>query len=98
MPILKPAYKETNIKDLSNKTIKIAISGLIVNKDIERITIDDGTGAVNAVIQTELPVNTFVRVYGILLPYEKGFEIQGHVIQDLSNINQNLLKKVKSLL
>jgi Tat protein secretion system quality control protein TatD with DNase activity len=98
MPQLNPSYKSTSIKDLSKETLKIAVTGLIVNKNENTITIDDGTGSIPVLIETDLPMNTFVKIYGILIPAEEGFEMQGHVIQDLSKINQELYKKVKSFL
>ena len=98
MPQLNPPYKEQNIKDLNSNTLKIAITGLIVSKSENMITIDDRTGSLPVLIDTDLPVNTFVKVYGILIPSDQGFELQGNLIQDLSKINQELYKKVKSSL
>lgn len=98
MPQLNPAYKEANINKLSKSTLKIAVSGIIVNKEESSITIDDGTGSLPILITTELPLNSFVKVYGMLIPLESNYEMQGHVIQDLSNINQKLHKKIKSSL
>lgn len=100
MPQLKQSYKETNIKDIiSSKQKKIAIAGYIVSKNLDKISIDDSTGVINAIIETDLPINTFVKLYGFLLDYgNNSYEIQGHLIQELSNVNQSLYKKVKSML
>ena len=98
MPQLKQAYKEITIKDIDSTQKKIAVSGYIVSKNLDRISIDDGSGVINAIITTELPINSYVRVSGFMLNYGNGYEIQAHLIQDLSSINQKLHKKVKSLL
>ena len=98
MPQLNQPYKEVNIKEVDSTQKKIAVSGFIVSKNLDRISIDDGSGIINAIIETELPINTYVRVSGFLLNYGDGYEIQAHLIQDLSNINQKLHKKVRALL
>ena len=98
MPQLNQPYKETSINNLNKSTIKVAISGLIVNKEESSIAIDDGTGSIPVLITTELPLNAFVKVYGMLIPLDQGYELQGHLIQDLTNTNQKLHKKIKALL
>ncbi|HLC57408.1 MAG TPA: hypothetical protein VJH95_02455 [Candidatus Nanoarchaeia archaeon] len=98
MPSLKPPYKEVSVKAITSEHKKLAVSGVIVSKNLDSISIDDGTGVITALIATELPINTFVRVAGFLLDYGNGYEIQAHFIQDLSTVNQKLYKKVKASL
>jgi len=43
-------------------------------------------------------MNKFVRVFGVLIPYDDGFEVQGHIIQDLSELDIEKYMKVKALL
>ncbi|MBS3153351.1 hypothetical protein J4426_02195 [Candidatus Woesearchaeota archaeon] len=95
---LIPAYKEKFVKDIKKEDIKIAVSGIIVSKDDGKIVIDDTTGNVPVEIKTELEMNKFVRIFGVLIPYDDGFEIQGHIIQDLSEVDPEKYMKVKSLL
>ncbi len=95
---LIPAYKERFIRDIGREDIKIMVSGIIVSKDNGKIVIDDTTGTIPVEIETELDVNKFVRVFGVLIPYEEGFEIQGHVIQDMSEADVDRYIKVKALL
>jgi len=90
-----PAYIEKFISELNSKDSKVAISGLIINKDENLIFIDDKTGAIAVSIQTDLPINTFVRVFGYLMTQDKEFQIQGHVIQNLNDVNKRLYNKVK---
>ena len=95
---LIPAYKEKFIKDIKKEDIKIAVSGIIVSKDNGKIVIDDTTGNIPVEIETELEMNKFVRVFGVLIPYDDGFEVQGHIIQDLSELDIEKYMKVKALL
>lgn len=95
---LIPSYKEKFIKNLSKDDIKVALSGVIVSKSDGRIIIDDTTGTIATEVETILEVNNFVRVFGVLIPYDEGFEVQGHFIQDLSDIDADRYLKVKSLL
>ena len=92
-----PAYKELFIKDLSKDQPKIVITGIIINRSPDTIILDDGTGTILVGINTELPLNSFVRVFGNLLD-DQNKEMQGQVIQDLSKVDKNLFNKVKSLL
>lgn len=93
-----PAYKEKFINELDLKDNKISVSGLIINKEENLIVIDDGTGAITADIETNLPVNTFARVYGYLVNNGEELRIQGQAIQDLSNADKKLYAKVKILM
>ena len=91
-------YKEMFIKDLNKEEIKIAISGIIINKDNNHLIIDDTTGTIKVNIETDLSINNFVRVFGNLIFYNEDKEIQGHLIQDLNQVNKKLYQKVKALL
>lgn len=95
---LIPGYREKFIKDLSKNDVKIAVSGFIVSKNEGKLVIDDNTGSIAAEVETNLGVNDFVKIFGVLLPYEEGFEIQGHFAQDLSGTDVDRYIKVKSLL
>ena len=95
---LIPSYKEKFIKNLCKEDVKVALSGFIVSKSDGKIIIDDTTSTISAEVETTLNVNDFVKVFGVLLPYEDGFEVQGHFIQDLSNLDADKYFKVKSLL
>jgi len=97
-PIRAYPFIEKNINNLDIKDIKVAISGLIIDKANDSIILDDGTGQVKVNIDTNLEINSYARVFGRVLPYEDGLEIYGEIIQDFSKIDKLLYKKVKSLL
>jgi len=90
---MQQAYKETFINKLENNS-KVSISGFIIEKNENSIIVDDNTGTLPIVIQTTLSLNTFVRVFG----YYNNGQLQGNLIQDLTQINKQLYNKVKLIL
>lgn len=95
---IRAPYKEKYVKDLKAEDIKIAISGTIISKGNGRIAIDDGSGSIIVNIDTELDVNSFIKIYGNLLPYDEGFEIQGHFIKNLSDVDKGLYRKAMEII
>ena|SRR3989344_3547226 len=92
-----PSYKEKFINELGKEDKKIAVSGLIIDKEDNLIFIDDGTGVLAVDIETNLLINTFVRVFGYLIN-NGDMKLKGEVIQDLSPANKQIYNKVKILL
>lgn len=90
---MQPPFKETFINELQNNS-KVSVSGFIVDKKENSIVVNDTTGSLPVVIETDLELNTFVRVFG---QYMNG-QLQGYVIQDLSNVNKQLYNKAKLIL
>ena len=90
---MQQAYKETSINKLEDNS-KVSISGFIIEKNENSIIVDDNTGTLPIVIQTTLSLNTFVRVFG----YYNNGQLQGNLIQDLTQINKQLYNKVKLIL
>ncbi|AJF62612.1 MAG: hypothetical protein QT11_C0001G0469 [archaeon GW2011_AR20] len=90
---MQQAYKETFINKLENNS-KVSISGFIIEKNENSIIVDDNTGTLPIIIQTTLSLNTFVRVFG----YYNNGQLQGNLIQDLTQINKQLYNKVKLIL
>ena len=90
-----PAYKEKFINEITSQDVKLAISGLIINKEDNLVFIDDNTGVIPVEIETNLPINTYVRVYGYLINNE---QIKAELIQDLTQANKQLYNKIKKLL
>ncbi len=97
MDIRKQPYQEKFIHDLAKEDFKVAVSGFIVSKSTMSFVLDDGTGELFITCQ-EVPKEDFVKVFGIVVPAEKGFELQADIIQDYGKADKNLLKKVKELL
>jgi hypothetical protein len=90
-------YAEKFVKDIDKNDFKIAISGTVVSKSEKSFLLDDGTGQVNIASENILEVD-YVRVFGRIIPYEEGMEIQADVIQDLSKIDKQMHKKLKEVM
>ena len=92
-----PSYKEKFINELTKEDKKIAVSGLIIDKEDNLIFIDDGTGVIAVDIETNYIINTFARVFGYLIN-NGDMKLKGELIQDLSQANRQIYNKVKILL
>jgi len=90
---MQNAYKETFINELKENS-KVSISGFIIAKNENSIILDDNTGKIPVIIETNLELNTFVRIFG---QHVNG-SLQGHLIQNLNNINKQIYNKVRKLL
>lgn len=90
---MQQPYKETFINELHENS-KVSISGFIVDKKENSIVVNDNTGNLAVIIQTNINLNSFVRIFG----YYINNELQAHLIQDLSDTNKQLYNKVKQIL
>ena len=90
-------FKERFIKDLNVEDFKVALNGTIINKTDKSFFLDDGSGEI-LVTSDNIPDYDYVRVFGRLVPYEEGFELQAEIIQDLSKVDKELFRKVKELM
>ena len=82
--------------------LKVKILGFVVDKKENTLMVDDGSGKVSVFVDEaslldNVNINQLIRVFGSTLPTEDGFEIKVDAIQDLSNLNINLYKKVEDL-
>ncbi len=93
-------YKEKNIKNLDINDINVAISGIIVSKIGNTILLDDGDAQITIISNNdqEFKENAYIRAFGTLIYIDNTLHLQTHFIQDLSNINKNLHKKIKGIL
>lgn len=100
-----PVAKRKKIGEVNKGDARVRITGTIIGKDkgSSSITLDDGSGEVVVLIQSdrlfkEVKTGDFVRVIGSVLAFDEGFEIKGDVIQDFSEIDKELYKKVEKIL
>lgn len=92
-------------KDITNiepqKDIRVRILGTVLSKDEDSVTIDDGTGSVEVFLEEEdledIEDGNRIRVLGRVLPTPESFEIQGEIVQDFSNVDSELLDRVKKV-
>ncbi len=99
----KSHYFKKSINEINPETdLKIKIIGFVVDKKENTFVIDDGSGKVEVFVDESsrldnININQLIRVFGSTLPMEEGFEVKADAIQDLSNLNINLYKKIGEL-
>lgn len=96
METRREPYSERCVKSLSTKDYKVALSGYVLERKENAFFLDDGTGQI-MVHSVKMPEVDFVRVFGKLLIYENGYELEADIVQDYSKVDKELLKKVKDL-
>jgi RNase P/RNase MRP subunit p29 len=96
-------YSKKKITEINPEVdLKIKILGFVVDKKENTFVIDDGSGKVKVFVDEaslleNININQLIRVFGSTLPTEDGYEIKADAMQDLSNLNINLYKKVEEL-
>ena len=90
---------DRNVSDIVKDDVRVRIVGMVIDKKDNVVVLDDGTGKINVVFDEPVnaEVNKNVRIMGRVMPTEKGFEIQGEILQDMSGLDLGLYKKVRSL-
>ena len=90
---------EKQVSAITNDDIRVGIIGTVLDKQGERIVVDDGPGKAEISLKGEpnISAGQFVRVLGRVMPVEGGFELQGEVVQDMAKLDMGLLKKVRAL-
>ncbi len=101
--IRRTPYKEKHVKDLSVADFKVSISGAVAGLRDDGFLLGDGSGEVfiNTSRMENVGVykdNEIVKVFGRLMPYESGFEIQAEIIQALAGVDMAAMKKIKDAL
>ena len=92
-------YIEKKIHKLSENDNYVAVSGMIISKADSGFTIDDGRETLLVSYPNlEYSKDTYVRVFGRVIPRDHGFIIQADFIQDISKMDRFLYDKVKDLL
>jgi len=91
-------YKEEFIKNLSNEDVKVAVSGIVIEKKENGILLDDGSGCLPVEIETDIEEGKFVRVFGFLVWDGSRVEMKGNIVQDISYVDRGIYDSVKKLM
>lgn len=96
---------ERKIKDITGEDSRITVLGTVINvdKDSMIFTIEDPSGQLTILASSEdavssLSVGKVVRVIGIVLPFEEGFELRAEVVQDFSELSKELFPVLHELM
>lgn len=90
-------FIERAIGNLKKEDLKVAVSGVVVDKGKRSFMIDDGTGRAGVFFEGEITNGKYVRVFGRLVNFENK-EIAAEFIQDLDKIDKRLHKKLLEML
>ncbi len=98
--IRRRCFKEKFVKDLSFSDFKVAVVGTMLGKQENGFLLSDGTGEVHVNTSNleggvALGDNDFVSVFGRLMPFDEGFELQAEVIQDMKGVDRGALNKLR---
>ena len=90
---------EKKISDIGQEDVRVKIMGTVIDKQKDRVVVDDGTGKVSVVFDRPIDtnLNQTARIFGRVIPVENGFEIQGEIFQDMSKLDMELFKKIESI-
>lgn len=71
--------KERMISEIGEGEIRVTLVGTVVGRSGKMLSIDDGTGKIDATFEDELAAGTgeLVRLTGRVIPLEGGAELQG---------------------
>ena len=88
---------DRRISGIKPEDIRIRVTGTVVDKQEDRIAVDDGTGKINIVFDMpfKAEMDQMIRVFGRVIPVEGGFELQGEIIQDMTELDIELYRKVR---
>ncbi len=88
---------EKKIINLKPDDSRVTVIGVVLSLDRQSLlmTIEDPSGELTIIVPTEdlvknIKIGSFVRVIGIVLPYEEGIELRAEIIQDFSELNKEL--------
>ncbi|OGI15683.1 hypothetical protein A3K63_04600 [Candidatus Micrarchaeota archaeon RBG_16_49_10] len=78
---------------------KVKAIGLVLERDEDTMVIDDGTGKLRVFgnLPADLKADGMVRVFGLILPGDAGFEMKADIVQDLADLDINLYKAIDEL-
>jgi hypothetical protein len=95
--------KHVSVKDLNKDLNRVALVGTIVSRNdtVMSFLLDDGCGTVNVIVNNAdmfglLKDGQIVRVLGRIWGEGADIEIQGDIVQDFTNLDLTLFKKVFS--
>ena len=91
---------ERRVSGIKAEDIRVRVMGTIIDKKENSLVIDDGTGKIAVFFEEPVSgeLNQMVRVFGRVIPVENGFEMQGEIVQDMSQLDVELHKKIEGAL
>jgi hypothetical protein len=94
---------ERKISEIKPEDMRVSVTGMLIDlQESGNAMVDDGTGKLNITFDEpekikDMCLNKPVRVMGRLIPLERGFELQGEIVQDMEGLDMELKGRVDSL-
>ncbi len=101
--IRRAPYKEKYVKDLTAADFKVTLSGAVAGAREEGFLLADGSGEVFVNVskmENFMPFkeNEIVKIFGRIMPYESGLEVQAEIVKSLAGVDMGSLKRIRDLL
>lgn len=93
-----PAH-ERRVAEIGKDDVRVRLLGTVIDSNENIVVLDDGTGKISVVFRDPVGIETgkTVRIFGRVMPAEDGFEIEGEILQDMSNVDVGLYRKTVEL-
>jgi uncharacterized protein YdeI (BOF family) len=90
---------ERRISEIRPGDMRVRLVGTVVDRQENRIVLDDGSGRVNVSFGFSPQANPkqFVRVFGRVIETGNGLEVDGEIVQNMEKLDKDLYKKINSL-
>ena len=97
------AFKEKFVKNLGDGDFRVCVVGTVTGVKEGGFFLVDGTGEVgvnsaNFEGETVVKEGMFARVFGSLMPFEEGHELQAEIIQNFESVDKEALNKIQEKL
>ncbi len=77
------------------KDIRVQILGRVIDKSDGTLVVDDGSAKAEIITDdNSAETGDVVRIFARVLPLEEGYELRGEIVQDMSQLDMDLYKKV----
>jgi len=96
--------KAKKISDISKEDSRVSIVGTVIDVDEKNFvfTLDDSAKKINVILLDEqlihkAKVGKILRVIGVVISGESGFELKGEIVQDFTGLNVEYYNKYLEL-
>lgn len=91
-----------NITDIDpQRDVRVRIVGTVLEVREDSIMLDDGTGTTEVFLDIEdqdtVQDGMRIRVFGRVLPTPDDFEVQGEIVQDMTDLDMDTFNEVREL-
>lgn len=97
----KPAVPKDISAIDAEQDVRVRVLGTVLETRDDSIMLDDGSGTVEVFLDADdfdaVQDGQRIRVLGRVLPAAEGFELQGEIVQDMSDLDMDAYNTVKNI-